>query len=770
MTSRADRPLPHKAPHITTTWGCRTSGLFFLFPGLVVLLKPEIPGAGRLVAGIMCGAGAAIVAWRSWPTPVRRRWRIVPLAAAANLMWLSVLSDGHAFQTLEIVLWYAAGLMWIGLTQAAATLRVAPLLVLSFLLTTPGPTSASTLFAALLTVAVMTIIAFLVATDLVRSRHAYRRLRHWGRYMSVVARTGHVTPLRRPSEINHSTTNTVLELGFSGAGVAHLMIPREKWEWRSWSGVDLDTHVTRALPTRLFEVAGRKGVHRVEHEDGKVLLISLLLSDDVAYILVAYSSQDIDDEQLQALELLAAQTSRSLEILRMAFYDQLTRLPNRLLFRNRLAEHLARVHRDGGYAFALLYLDMDRFKAINDLYGHTVGDLFLAELATRLRGCLRGLDYISHKGDPTSSRLGGDEFAVLLPNLSRPADAARVAERVQMVLSEPVQAEGREVHTRPSIGVVLSDQHYTDPSEMMRDADTAMYCAKTSNNKQWAVFDAEMRVTAQRRLALEESLVHVLERQEMSLVFQPIAITETGHPVGFEALMRWRHPTLGLVPPTEFIPIAESTGDIANLTLWALERAVDALATWNRQRPQVFPLYVTVVLSRKQIGDGKLLDHLHAVLNASAVAPAQLVVEITESLALVDLEQTRLFLRSLKSLGLRLALDDFGTGHSSLSCLHELPIDIVKLDHGFVEAAEKETRALRSVQGVVRMAHALGLEVVAEGVERPAHYDLMKRVGCNLVQGYLIARPLEPVDVPDWLARYPVGVDSRPPRRVEVAS
>ena len=534
--------------------------------------------------------------------------------------------------------------------------------------------------------------------------------------------------------------------------------------------MDLDTHVTRALPTRLFEVAGRKGVHRVEHKDGEVLLISLLLSDDVAYILVASSSQDIEDEQLQALELLAAQTSRSLEILRMAFYDQLTRLPNRLLFRNRLAEHLARVHRDSEYAFALLYLDMDRFKAINDLYGHTVGDLFLAELATRLRGCLRGLDYISHKGDPTSSRLGGDEFAVLLPNLSRPADAAKVAERVQMVLSEPVRVEGREVHTRPSIGVVLSDQRYTDPSEMMRDADTAMYCAKTSNDKQWAVFDTEMRVTAQRRLALEESLVHALERQEISLVFQPIAITETGHPVGFEALMRWRHPTLGLIPPTEFIPSAESTGDIANLTLWALERAVEALATWNRQRPQVFPLYVTVNLSRKQIGDGQLLDHLHAVLKASAVAPAQLVIEITESLALVDLEQTRLFLRSLKSLGLRLALDDFGTGHSSLSCLHELPIDIVKLDHGFVEAAEKETRALRSVQGVVRMAHALGLEVVAEGVERPAHYDLMKRVGCDLVQGYLIARPLEPVDVPNWLARYPVGVESRPPHRVEVAS
>ena len=185
MTSRADRPLLHRAPHITTTWGCRTSGLFFLFPGLVVLLKPEVPSAGRLVAGVMCVAGAAIVAWRSWPTPVRQRWRVVPLAAAANLMWLSVLSDGHAFQTWEIVLWYAAGLMWIGLTQAAATLWVAPLLVLSFLLTTPGPTSASTLFAALLTVAVMTIIAFLVASDLMRSRHAYRRLRHWGRYMSV---------------------------------------------------------------------------------------------------------------------------------------------------------------------------------------------------------------------------------------------------------------------------------------------------------------------------------------------------------------------------------------------------------------------------------------------------------------------------------------------------------------------------------------------------------------------------------------------------------
>lgn len=769
MIRRPDRPSLHRPPHTTTSWGCRTSGFFFLFPGLVVLLKPEVPDVARLVAGIMCVAGACIVAWRTWPTAVRQRWRVVPLAAAATLMGLSVLSDGHAFQTWEIVLWYAAGLMWIGLTQAAATLWVAPLLAVSFLLTTPGPVSASTLFAASLTVGVMTIIAFLVASDLRRSRHAYRRLRHWGRYMSVVARTGHATPRRDLSEIHQSTTNTVLELGFSGAGVAHLMIPREKWEWRSWSGVSLDTHLTRGLRKRLFDVAHREGIHRIKHQDGEVLFTSLLRSDDVAYVLVAYAAQRIEDEQLQAVELLAAQTSRSLEILQMAFYDQLTRLPNRSLFRNRLAEHLARTHQDPDYAFALLYLDMDRFKAINDLYGHAVGDLFLAELATRLRGCLRGLDYISHKAEPTSSRLGGDEFAVLLPHLAHPADAAKVAERVQMVLSEPVRVEGREVHTRPSIGVVLSDEHYTDPSEMMRDADTAMYCAKTSDDRQWAVFDGEMRVTAERRLALEKSLVHALDRQEISLVYQPIAITETGRPVGFEALMRWSHPTLGPIPASEFIPIAENTGDIANLTLWAIEHAVAALDTWSREQPRVIPLYVTVNLSRKQIGDGQLLDHLFAVLSASTVAPAQVVIEITESLALVELEQTRLFLRALKSLGLRLALDDFGTGYSSLSCLHELPIDIVKLDHGFVEAAENETRALRSVQGVIRMAHALGLEVVAEGVERPAHYELMKRVGCDLVQGYLIAHPLEPLDVPHWLAKYPAGADASA-HQVEIAS
>ena len=548
------------SPHATTRWGCRTAGFFFLFPGAVVLLKPGVPGAGRLLAGVMCAVGMAIVLWRAWPAPVRRRWRWVPLAAAATLMWLSVLTDGHAFQTWEIVLWYAAGLMWIGLTQATSALWIAPPLLLSFLLTTAAPWTASTLFAAALTVAVMTTIAYLVASDLTRGRHAYRRIRHWGRYMSVVARTGKVSPRRRPSEIHQSTADTVLELGFSGAGIAHLMMPRRKWEWRSWSGVPLDAAAAQALPARLFDIAGREGIHHVGHQEGEILLTSLLRSDDVAYVLVADSPRLVDDEQLQAFELLAAQTSRGLEILRMAFFDQLTRLPNRSLFEERLAEHLARAQRDGEYAFALLYLDVDRFKAVNDLYGHTVGDLPLVELATRLRSCLRGLDYISHKGDPTSLRLGGDEFAVLLPDLARPEDAALVAERVQAVLSEPVWAAGREVQTRPSIGVVLSDPRYTNPSQMMRDADTTMYHAKASDHRPWAVFDERMRVAIERRLALERSLAHALDRQEVTLHYQPIAITATGDPVGFEALMRWHHPTLGPIAPAEFIPIAEETG------------------------------------------------------------------------------------------------------------------------------------------------------------------------------------------------------------------
>ena len=575
--------------------------------------------------------------------------------------------------------------------------------------------------------------------------------------MTAVVTSEEISARKGPSEIYRATGSTALELGFSGAGIAHVNTARKKWEWRSWSGEDVPESISQELPDLILDTAANENLGLLEYHGRKLVLVPLLRSEDVAYILVAYAPDAVEDEQLGALELLAAQTARGLEIRRMAFYDALTRLPNRSLFQDRLAENVSRVAHDRTYSFALLYLDVDRFKAINDLYGHNVGDGFLVELAARLRSCLRGLDYISHKGDATSSRLGGDEFAVLLPGVATAADATLVAERIHTLLSRPVVVEDRVVNTCPSIGVVLSHARYTEPSAMMRDADRAMYHAKRASHLRCAVFDSSMRDSVDRSVELERSLGHALERDEVSLRYQPISACDDGRLVGFEALMRWRHSTLGDVPPSEFIPIAEETGSIRELTQFAIEQVIEQLPSWNAKWRHATPLYVTINLSRKQIGDPGLLSYFRQALKTGQVAPEQLIIEITEGMTLVDPDLTRSFLGELRSIGLRLALDDFGTGYSSLVCLHELPVEMLKLDREFVVAARTNTRALGAVRGLVQMAQMMGLEVVAEGVETPDQLELVRETGCDLVQGDLISPPMRADAATTWLERRAVG-------------
>ncbi len=331
-----------------------------------------------------------------------------------------------------------------------------------------------------------------------------------------------------------------------------------------------------------------------------------------------------------------------------------------------------------------------------------------------------------------------------------------MAKRLDDLLSRPFTIGGREISTHPSIGVVLSHPRYTEPSQMMRDADTAMYQAKLYGGAHWAVFDTEMRTTTERRLELERSLVGALDRGEFRLQYQPIVETVSRHPVGFEALSRWTHPTLGEIPPGEFISIAEATGAIDVLGRFVVRSAINALAEWNRRWPQNPPLYVTANISRKQIGDGELLQEIEAALHTTGLNPSQLVVEITESMALADRDRTRDYLLAMRQLGIRLALDDFGTGYSALSCLHEMPVQLLKLDREFAAAAHQSERALRTVDGAVRMAHAMGLHVVAEGVEEQAHMQVMGQVCCDLVQGFLISRPLEHEAVTQWLDHHTV--------------
>ncbi len=731
----------------TVMW--RSAGLFFLFPGVVALAKSGAALPGQILGAVGCAVGLAMLLRRRWPSGLRRFGMAIPTLAALNLLGFA--ATGGALPIWEIVLWYAAGIMWVGLTQPAWWLWVAPLYALSFCLTAERPFAPATLYAAALTVGVMATIGHVVGRETARGRRAYDRVRHGVEIMTAVARTGKTSPRTRPSEIHQATAATALELGFGGAGVASLLLSRRKWEWRSREGEPIPASWEADLERRLFRTARESRVDRLQRGGGESVLLPLFRSGDTAYVLAAESPRPVAPEEAQALELLAAQTARGLEILRMAYYDELTNLPNRSLFQDRLRELLTRARRDADFCFGLLYLDVDRFKTINDLHGHAVGDRFLAELASRLRNGVRGLDYVSHRDTPTSSRLGGDEFAVLLPHLRSPEDAAVLAERLCALLSAPFAVDGRELETRPSIGMVLYDRRYREPTDMMRDADSAMFRAKRSDREHWAIFDSAMRVSVDRALQLEASLPRAIERGELYLQYQPIVQAGAGHPVGFEALLRWRHPELGAISPGEFIPLAEATGSIGELGRWVFEHALAQIGEWSRTWRQAPPLYVSVNLSRKQVGDRTLPERLRDLLDRGGVAPEQLVVEITEGLALTDLDETRHFLLELREVGVRLALDDFGTGYSSLSCLHELPVQILKLDREFVVAAEKEQRALDTVDGAVRMAHAMGLKVVAEGVEEPAQQALLERMSCDFFQGFLHAPPLDPSEAERWL-------------------
>ena len=737
--------------HATSDWGWRTAGLFFALPGASVLVKLDVPVMSRVFAGVVCAVGIVLVAWPHWPIAVRRFGPLIPILATANLWWLNVSSHGVAFPDWEIVLWYAAGFVWIGLTQTTRALWLSPLFVGSFLLTSPAVFDAASVFTACLSVGVMSAVAHTVSSELRRGRGAYAKMRQGVHHMTAVVTSEKACPRKSPSEIYRATGATALELGFSGAGIAHVNTAQKQWEWRSWSGEEIPESFSPQLPELILTTAEDEDLRLVEYHGRQAILAPLLRAEEVAYVLVADAPHEVEQEQLSALELLAAQMARGLEIRRMAFYDTLTQLPNRSLFQDRLAENVGRAASDENYSFALLYLDVDRFKAINDLYGHNVGDGFLVELAARLRSCLRKIDYISHKGDASSSRLGGDEFAVLLPGVANADDATRVAERIHTLLSQPVVVEDRKVNTCPSIGVVLSSARYTEPSVMMRDADRAMYHAKRAGHLQCAVFDSEMRGSVDRGVELERSLGGALRRKELSLRYQPISLSDDQRPVGLEALMRWRHPTLGDISPSEFIPIAEDTGSIRELTQFAIDQVIEQLPRWNALWRHAEPLYVTINLSRKQVGDPGLLEHTRAALAAGQVAPEQLVFEITEGMVRVDPELTRTFLAELRAIGLRLALDDFGTAYSSLSCLHELPVEMLKLDRDFVVAARTDERARGAVRGLVQMAQMMGLQVVAEGVEKADQLELVRQTGCDLVQGDLISPPLQAEAATTWL-------------------
>jgi len=413
-----------------------------------------------------------------------------------------------------------------------------------------------------------------------------------------------------------------------------------------------------------------------------------------------------------------------------ALHDALTGLPNRLLFMERLDRAARRAERRAG-SFAVVLLDLDNFRVVNDSLGHTAGDELLVAVARRLSACSRAED--------TVARLGGDEFAFLLERIDSPADAARVAERMLESLTSAIDISGYEVFTSASFGIALSDNSSTRPEYLLRSADLAMGRAKAAGRARFAVFDPAMHADALERLRLETDLRRAVEKQSFELHYQPIIALGDGRIVGFEALVRWRHPDRGLIAPATFIGVAESTGLIVGLGAWVLTEACRQLRTWRELFPSRPPLTMAVNVSVRQLVRADFVQVVAAALQQHKVDPTWLHLELTESVLIEQPEVAIERLRSLKSLGVQVHLDDFGMGYSSLGVLDRLPLNAVKIDRTFVSAMDREQRFAQLVRTIHALAEHIGLEVIAEGVSTEAHLTALRALGCTYGQGYLFS-------------------------------
>lgn len=427
-----------------------------------------------------------------------------------------------------------------------------------------------------------------------------------------------------------------------------------------------------------------------------------------------------------------------------AFYDKLTGLPNRALFMDRLQYCVKRVKRHPDQIFAVLFLDLDRFKVVNDSLGHAAGDQLLVEVAQRLKTCVRETD--------TLGRLGGDEFTVLLDGIKDLSDALQVCSRIQQALNLPFQLNGREVLIAVSIGVALSTMGYDDPEQLLHNADSAMYRAKTLGKAKWEVFTADMHSNASALLQLEVDLRRAIERQEFQLHYQPIYHLETIAIVGFEALLRWHHPLRGLISPAEFIPVAEQTGLILPISWWVLEEACRQLSDWQKRYPTEPSLFVSVNFSSKQFSEMGLISRIEKTLKETGLAPQNLKLEITESAIMENAESTVAKLLEIKALGIQIGIDDFGTGYSSLSYLHRFPVDILKIDRSFVSAMDSHENT-QIVQTITLLSHNLGMKAVAEGVETAEQTAQLRAMKCEYAQGYFFSKPNDALSTERLLAK-----------------
>jgi len=436
------------------------------------------------------------------------------------------------------------------------------------------------------------------------------------------------------------------------------------------------------------------------------------------------------------LEILERQKAEK-KLVYDALYDNLTGLPNRTLLMDRIDQAIQHSKRNTEHLFAVLFIDLDRFKIINDSLGHLVGDKLLIEIAKILAQDLRSLD--------TVARLGGDEFVILLDDINSIKDATTVADRLQVQLSIPLSITGQNLFTSASIGIALSSSGYKESSEILRDADIAMYRAKEKGKARYEIFDQAMYFQTLKTIELENNLRLALEHQEFSLEYQPIISLKNNTLAGFEALIRWHHPQHGLISPVDFIPLAEDTGLIVAIGDWVLTQACQQLADWQKKYshfPGIADLKISVNVASQQFQKQDFVNKLDQVLTQTSLNPKCLRLEITERV-LIDSEiNTQQTLTEIRKRKIKLSIDDFGTGYSSLSYLHRLPIDNLKIDRSFINSISSNSDSLEIIKTIITLAHNLDMDAIAEGVETLEQLQKLKSMGCEFAQGYLLARPL----------------------------
>jgi len=457
-------------------------------------------------------------------------------------------------------------------------------------------------------------------------------------------------------------------------------------------------------------------------------------------------------ERAQAMRRLAHDAS----------HDALTGLPNRNLFLQQLDLALQRQWDDDNARFAVLFIDLDRFKIVNDSLGHLAGDRMIIQVAARLRNALRPdqpaapVSAATLRSDGvgpsyTLARMGGDEFTVLLRDIDDVAEAVRIAERIQAAMALPFLIRDQEIYASASTGIVFGDIGHTLADEVLRDADLAMYRAKAMGKSRYEVFDRSMRKGAVSRLAVETALRHALKNNEFVLHYQPIIELQAGTIVGVEALVRWQRGPDELVYPGDFIDVAEDTGLILYIGMWVLREACRQMHQWHRQFPRAKPLTISVNISPRQFVQPNLVDQIKQIVAETGIDPNTLRLEITESVTMGDVERTIRILSQLREIGVRFSVDDFGTGYSSLSYLHRFPLDVLKIDRSFVMRMNEDHERLQIVQTIMTLARNLGIEVVAEGTETELQVDHLRNIGCDFGQGFFFSRALAPETVTDLL-------------------